>query len=274
MFEDTNQTALKLSIQFFAEDGGEPEGMDEDGDELFAEDPEDTNPEATEGTEPSGEAETGAEGGNPEEDTNPDGGQTDAKVKVRYLGQERELSMSELVTAAQKGLDYDHVRQERDALRQSPELLLLDQLAEEAGLTRAEYIRAVQQRREEMQIADDVKNGVPEETARRLRALEAAERRRKAEEAQAERKRSREQELQDFIRAYPDVKEFPEEVLDSIRKGEKPLAAYQAYENRMLKARLAAFEKNSDNKRRSPGSLAGSGSRENADAFSEGFDSI
>ena len=69
------------------------------------------------------------------------------------------------------------------------------------------------------------------------------------------------------------MQEFPEEVLAAISKGEKPLYAYQAYENRQLKTKLAAFQKNEENKQKTAGSMKGSGTPEEADAFSSGFDS-
>lgn len=273
MFEETNQTPLKLSIQFFAEDG---EGdMDGGFDDLFAEEPDATG-DAEEGkTESAGEPLETEPEGNPEE-TIPEAGKESAPamVKVKHLGREVELSMEQLIANAQKGLDYDHIRQERDNLRQAPEIALLDRLAREAGMSRADYVAAVNRRQQEQQIASEVQRGVPEEAARRLHALEEAERKRAEEETARAAQRARNQDLLEFVQEYPDVREFPPEVLEAISKGQKPLAAYQAYENRQLKTKLAAMQKNQENRQKSAGSMKGSGTPEEADAFSSGFDSI
>ena len=240
---------------------------DEDFDDLFGDETTEETPEASEETPPEG-GETGAAAG----ETNPEA-EKPATVRVKHLGQEMELSMDELIANAQKGLDYDHVREERDQLRQSPEISLLDRLSKAAGMTRSEYVAAVEQRQKEQEIAAQMQRGIPEEAARRLQKLEEAETRREAEERAREAAQVRNQDLMDFIKAYPDVQEFPEEVLAAISKGEKPLYAYQAYENRQLKTKLAAFQKNEENKQKTAGSMKGSGTPEEADAFSSGFDS-
>ena len=278
MFEETNQTPLKLSIQFFAEDGEGDTG--DEFDDLFSEGTDTTDTTGEAGTEsektPPEDKEDGAETEGQPEETNPEAGKgtAPATVKVKHLGQEVELSMEQLIANAQKGLDYDHIRQERDSLRQAPEIALLDRLARDAGMSRADYVDAVNRRQVEQQIANEVKRGVPEEAARRLHALEEAERRRTEEETARAAQKARNQDLLEFVQEYPDVKEFPPEVLEAISKGQKPLAAYQAYENKQLKAKLAALQKNQDNKQKTAGSMRGAGTPEEADAFSSGFDSI
>ena len=126
---------------------------------------------------------------------------------------------------------------------------------------------------EEAQIAAQMQRGIPEDVARRLQALEGAQRQREAEEQARAAAQARNRDLAAFVKAYPDVTEFPEEVVAAISQGEKPLAAYQAYENKQLKAKLAAYQKNEENKQKTAGSMKGSGASEEADAFSSGFDS-
>ena len=61
-----------------------------------------------------------------------------------------------------------------------------------------------------------------------------------------------------FLEAYPDVRgsDVPEEVWRQVAEGESLVTAYTMYENRQLKAQLAAQRQNGENARRSVGSLA------------------
>lgn len=240
--------------------------QDEDLDDLFSEEPETRAESESEPAVPeSGEAEAAPTGETSPAEPAP------ATVKVKHLGQEMELSMEELIANAQKGLDYDHIRTERDNLK--PEIELLDQLAKAAGMSRGDYVAAVRKHQEDAQIAAQMQRGIPEDVARRLQALEGAQRQREAEDQARAAAQARNRDLAAFVKAYPDVTEFPEEVVAAIAQGEKPLAAYQAYENKQLKAKLAAYQKNEENKQKTAGSMKGSGASEEADAFSSGFDS-
>ncbi|MBC8529717.1 hypothetical protein H8699_09780 [Christensenellaceae bacterium NSJ-44] len=70
-----------------------------------------TNPEErTMDTAPEGAGDAGFEAGLA-------GGEEQARYIVKYNGQEMEMGLEELITNAQKGLNYDHVKGERDALR-------------------------------------------------------------------------------------------------------------------------------------------------------------
>lgn len=266
MLEDTNQATVESA------DTG-TQTADDSFEDIF-EAPDTTEAEESQSAEAEEPQDTGTEAAVGEDTDSGDPAEQPAKIKVRHLGQDVELTMSELIANAQKGLDYDHVRQERDSLRQSPEVALIDRLAKQAGMSRADYIQAVEQRTRDQQIAAEVKRGVPEDVARRLQALEADRREREEQDRVRQIKQARNQDLMEFVKAYPDVQEFPPEVLDDISKGQKPLAAYQAYENRQLKAKLAALEKNNDNRKKTAGSLKGSGTPEEADAFLAGFDSV
>lgn len=60
--------------------------------------------------------------------------------------------------------------------------------------------------------------------------------------------------LLDFVRQYPDVLEFPAEVEEQIRGGQKPLEAYRCYENAQLRRKLRELEQNEANRRGAIGS--------------------
>ncbi len=203
---------------------------------------------------------------------------TEPKYKVKYNGTEMELPVSELITHAQKGMNYDHVLQERDALRNAPELQMLDRYAKASGMTRQQYVEYLDKQMQESEVQQQIASGVPEGVARRLTELERAESMRKEKETAMEAQAQERARYEAFIRAYPEVKEFPEEVAQAIVSGEEPLSAYRAYENRRLlteiealKSQLQAKEKNENNKKKDFGGADSEGSDEGQDAFLAGL---
>ena len=291
---DTNM--LRIGIQFFAEETTPAEsGNEDDGYGLF-----DGYTEGAQDTNASGEGQ--AEGEEKEHAADQTPGETDAaqdartqgteRFKVVHLGEEKELTRDEMIAYAQKGMDYDHVRNERDQLRHSPEFEVLDKMAKASGMTRAEYIariremeRAEEQRGIENQIRDmhpDAPDDLISETARlRQQAAEAEKRSAEEQKARAVReaaeqsRRERQQkEMREFIEAYPDMRDFkkeiPAEVWERVRGGESLLSAYRAHENAQLKAKIAAMEKSAENRGRAVGSVRGEGNGE-SDDFLAGF---
>ena len=121
-------TGTEVAEELTAEQGDDfLSGLDEadaaDEDEEEAEESEDYDeadqPEAEESTQEQGEAQT------EKEDTQ--------LFKVKHLGQEIELTMEQMIENAQKGLDYDRIRQDRDTLKSSRKLQLLEDLAKDSG---------------------------------------------------------------------------------------------------------------------------------------------
>ena len=311
--EDTNlrersAEALQIGIQFFAEDTtpAESGGVDE-GESLFdGWDEEGADTDAAETEQPEGEEREGAEAGGdpsaaPQDDNgaargdDPKGAAQDTsaeRFKVVHLGKEQELTREEMIALAQKGMDYDHVREERDKYRQAPEFSVIDKMAEASGLTRQQYIEHITQMEQaeaERKLAAEMKEKFPDapdellsETARLKKEQAEAERRAAAEKREAEekertaaqRKERQQRELTEFIEAYPDIKDFereiPKEVWQRVRGGESLLSAYRAHENEQLRAKPAALEKTQENKERAVGSTKGEGDGE-VDDFLAGF---
>lgn len=214
---------LRLPLQWFAEGGEEP-------------------PAPEEGEQALGEAvwEAAEDGGAPAEEAPGEGEKDERIVRLTHLGQAREVPLSEAVSLAQKGLDYDHIRQERDELRRDPAWEVLDAFAARSGLSRGEYVRALKE-----QMAGAAPS--PEEGRR-------AEYRR-------------------FFEAYPEVgvADIPDEVWRRAAAGEPLVEAYRRHENAQLKAKLAALEQNERNRQAAVGSLAGEAGQDEADPFLQGF---
>lgn len=182
----------------------------------------------------------------------------------------RQFTKDEVVAMAQKGWDYDTVRQERDQLRQyreeaDPALLMVKNYAEKSGLTVEQYLDVV--RRQEL-----LSQGVNEQTANaqislekqqaameaRTRADQEARQQQEAVQRKAqEQQDTRRKDMEAFLAAHPGVKgsDIPQEVWAQVAAGKSLIAAYAEHENEQLKAELAAERQNKANAQRSPGSL-------------------
>lgn len=202
-----------------------------------------------------------------------------ASLKVKYNGQELEVPADELPAYVQKGMNYDHVYGELEQLRAAQRETaqyqqVISQFAAQAGMEPQEYLAALQRQRQEREIAQQVQSGVPEQVARRLYSLEQTERKRKEQEALQRQQYQRHQQFVQLAKEYPGLKEFPPEVVEKINAGETPLNAYRAYELEQLRQKLSIYEKNQENRAKTPGSAAGELPGEEQDEFMSGFSSV
>lgn len=184
----------------------------------------------------------------------------------------RQVNKDELVAMAQKGWDYDTVRQERDQLRQykneaNPALELVRTYAQRNGMELNEYLDFCRKQ-------DLVRSGLSEEAAAEKLGIEkeraafdaerAAFNAEKAEKEslarqEQEKAEARQKDFEAFIAAYPgiDPNSIPKEVWVSVQNGESLMVAYTKHENARLKAELAAERQNKVNQQKTPGSLGG-----------------
>ena len=83
----------------------------------------------------------------------------------------------------------------------------------------------------------------------------------------------------EFLKKYPDVKEYPDEVAADIEKGISPIVAYESYIQKKeyaakmeeLNKQIAKEEKKAKNKANSTGSLKENDGETEDDWFSEGL---
>lgn len=219
-----------------------------------------------------GQGETPAQPEQPEKAAEP-GAET---FTLKHLDEVRQVGKEEVVSLAQKGLDYDRIRTERDELRQyrqeaDPALALVKGYAEKNAMTVGEYIDYC--RRQEL-----VAQGVNEPTARaqvelekrqarmeaQTRAEAEAQRRQEAILQQArERQESRKRDMTAFLEAFPGVKgeDVPREVWAKVAAGESLVTAYTMYQNQQLQLQLAAQRQNRENAARTPGSMSTQGEK-------------
>lgn len=262
---------LKLPLQFFAE--GEAEGepaaageQTDDWGDAFATDAieEPVEVENEQAPDALGEGEQPAV---------PEAAPAEQTVTITHLGQTQEIPLSEAVSLAQKGMDYDHVRQERDELRQAPAWEVMDYFASRSGQTREEYIQTLRDQMEQDQLAQYTNQGMDEQAAKDLLELKRFKERQEQETRQREEENKKKEEYHKFFSAYPDVNpaDIPDDVWQQVGQGESLLGAYRSYENAQLKAKLAALEQNEKNKQAAVGSLAGEAGQDEVDPFLQGF---
>lgn len=184
----------------------------------------------------------------------------------------RQVTRDELVAMAQKGWDYDTVRQERDQLRQyrqeaDPALELVKGYAQRNGMSVGDYLdfcRKQELMRGGLSEQDAVtKLGMEKERAEldaRQADIKAKEEQqtsnlRKAQEAA----QARQKDIEAFYKIYPgvDPKTIPQEVWAAVKNGDTLTNAYTMHENKRLTAELAAERQNKANQAKSPGSLGG-----------------
>ena len=212
---------------------------------------------------------------------------------LKYNKETKQYTRQQVTELAQKGLNYDHVTEQRDRLQQEIADLtkfrdensaILDTLraaAEASGKSVQEYLTSI---RTNLLVAQ----GISPETARERILREDAEQRlhsqQKAEEAAANRKRDAEQRQKDdiarFQKKYKDVdpKTIPQEVWEAVRGGELLTDAYGDYQRRELERqlreaneKLAIRAKNESNRQKSLGSLQSTKQETGKDPFLEGF---
>lgn len=212
---------------------------------------------------------------------------------LKYNKETKQYTRQQVTELAQKGLNYDHVTEQRDRLQQENADLarfrdensaILDTLraaAEASGKSVPEYLTSI---RTNLLVAQ----GISPETARERILREDAEQRlhsqQKAEEAEANSKRDAEQRQKDdiarFQKKYKDVdpKAIPQEVWEAVRGGELLTDAYGDYQRRELERqlreaneKLAIRAKNESNRQKSLGSLQSTKQETGKDPFLEGF---
>lgn len=238
-----------------------------------------------------GAAETAAEAG-AEAQTETTEQKADAPEKtwtLRHMDETKNVGEAEMVTLAQKGMDYDRIRAKYDESKPAMEILSI--FAKQKGVSVSDYVSFL---RTEAKKAD----GLSEAEARRsieLEDREAAVTAREAEQA-AERQAAeqanaaanaaaqrRKADIDEFAREYPDVARnpdaIPKEVWDAVAAGSSLTVAYAKYtakqareEAERTRSAAQAAQQNVKNAARSTGSMQSAGQNAGGrDPFLEGW---
>lgn len=209
--------------------------------------------------------------------------------------EEKTYSREEVISLAQKGADYDRVKDQLTRSKEEKEQLqtqldsqkeavdVLNELAKDAGVEPSAMIR-------NLRVGLLKKQGLSEDAANeRLLRMDAEKEnavlKAAAETAPKETPKDRAQrELAEFRNAYPDV-ELTEEVLGAlmadVQSGTTLTNAYQKYESAKkdaqiaeLQRQLAAEKQNKENLASSPGSQADSGGKRTKSDFDDFMDAF
>lgn len=197
----------------------------------------------------------------------------DQRFELKHLDERKTVTLEEMKTLAQKGMDYDRIRQERDDMRVGWDFLkelagnrpvqdLIDearaaQLVEAQGIDRQTAIERVKLDRERKSF----------EAKQQAAAAEAQAQQSAASAAEAE-KAAHEKWRQDcfmaFSKEFPDVdpKSIPKDVWDAFQKGETLVSAYRGHRLKELETEMKNKQQAEDAAQRSTGSQQTAGSNE------------
>lgn len=283
MEENTNEVEVEVSDEDLAgfddawdeeDDSLSEEGSVEDDEPVVDERPdqdEDGNPDLGHDDEPEQPSEEAEEPGTETETGN-------QRFKIKYNGNEEEYDLDQMTTLAQKGRDYDHVREERDALKGKGGKYeaFLQKLADKAGVSIEEQIDLT----EAMWLMDEEAekgNSLTEaEALLRVQRNRNAAAEQAKEEAPA--KTDADREVARFMAIYPGVKyeDIPQKVWDVANQTGDLVMAYTMNEIDKLKSENEKLKQDAHNERnakRSTGPLKSTGTNRVKDDFDEGWNS-
>lgn len=294
--EDFESALFDEDYQTDGDDGADDSDVTE-----TEEDPQETGSDGEDGDEGDDSDEEDDTDDSEEDDADGDeedeSGNTDADktFTIKVNKEERKVSLEEMTTLAQKGADYDRVKEQNTKHQQTiadlqsklegvsaqqNALDILGTIAQRSNLT-------LDQLAESLYINFRKTAGASEDVAREelksaklekeLNSYKAKQTQQQEQETDAEARAQRD--IEQFGRDYPDV-ELSEELVDKlvpdIQNGMSLSAAYRKYEKAQdaakiadLERKLAAKEQNDKNKKRSPGSQKDSGGRKSKSDYDE-----
>ena len=234
--------------------------------------------EDTENQDASDEAEQPAEAVGNDDSQQEDLAAAAETFTLKVNKEERSYTREEVISLAQKGADYDRVKDKLGAHQQT-----IDALAEVAKTMGTEVpalldtlmVKALMQ-----------KEGISEEVARERILRQKAEKENSAlkqaaaQQTEAESGQQRAQrEIADFRKSYPDVqltKDLLKALMSDVQSGMSIKEAYERHETaqkdariKELEAQLAAEKQNNKNRAASPGSQKDSGGRREKTDFDD-----
>ena len=215
---------------------------DEDNDEMFAEEITDEADQQTQGSPETEETE-------PTEAEQPDGQDTDQYLELKHFDEVKKVNKEQAKVLAQKGMDYDRIRERADKLQKYEDFLneikgdfaSLEDLMDD---TRARLK------------AD--KDGISYEDAL-AKVKEQPEQAKQGREELLE--QIRRESVDAFAKAHPELKpdDIPQEVWEDIFQTNNLEASYIKYQAKKTKDENAFLKKNAENKARSTGSMKSDG---------------
>lgn len=291
--ENENISFDEFEAAFGDETGNQTDFADEGTGDVTTQDPQETGDET-------GEEEDS--GGEPDPEEQPDKEKPPAEkaepetFTLKVNKEEKTYSREEVISLAQKGADYDRVKEQLNTSRETASQLqiqldsqkeameLLTDMAKESGMEMPKFLDTIR-----MNMLK--KQGLSEEAASERLLRMKAEKENAALKANAEQLQTKEtaadratREIAEFREAYPDVqitKELVDKLMDDVHGGKSLTEAYRNLERAQTAAKIAELERqlaaqkqNAENRAASPGSQKDSGGRRTKseyDDFMEAF---
>jgi hypothetical protein len=266
LFDGLNDDIPDAGAEQNADESEEPET------EESVEDEEDADQQDSEDEDDSGEEEDSSDDGDTEEAEEEEKEEVpDQKFTLKHLDEVREVDRDEVVELAQKGMDYDRIRSERDTMKPRLEEL-------EAFLKRIAGDQSIEDLIDstlaKLDVADAEKRGEELDEVEQFKKLRIERVKRETknppppkEEEKTEEEKEKERlgkSIKRFLKEYPTVKaeDVPKEVWIDYKNGRADLLeCYQLYENKKLKDELKTLKQNQKNKERSTGSKKSAGKK-------------
>jgi len=239
-------------------------------------------PDAEEGTETEGE---NAESESTEADVSADNATENKEEEGHQLytlkdkGGEKQYRIDDVLSLAQKGMDYDGLRQDRDRLREDHNFL--KELAESSNMTVEELKDSTRALIYRDKMAAEGKEVSEVEALRHVQRERTTAKETAAENEKAAAEQKRKDMISNFVKEFPNVNavDIPNSVWDEAHGTGDLAGAYRKYTSSQkdteiaeLKAKLQKLETNIKNKERSTGSMKSAGSVTPKDDFDSGWD--
>mgnify|MGYP007048168798 CR=1 FL=1 len=288
--EETMDSGYEEFVSAFDGDGNQTVTTLESGAETEERtDTEQNETPADEGAEDTPAEETGEE---PKPDGEPDKPDADQTFTIKVNKEERSVGLAEMTALAQKGADYDRVKEQHTADQQTIQDLrtqldgqkdvmeIMGILAEKTGTPLNDLAEMLYVSYRKGAGSTETEAKLELQNARLQKGLNAAAAEKDKQKEAAESSQNRAQrEVDEFRRSYPDV-EFTDELVNKltpdVQAGMTLLSAYQKYETAQKEARIAELErqlaaekKNRENRSSSPGSQKDSGGQRGKSDFDD-----
>lgn len=213
------------------------------------------------------------------------------KLKIKYNGEEKEISQEEAVTLAQKGMNYDHLKAELESLKNSDELTWIAKMAKQAGAKDVksfieETDNSIKQNKVDLRASELEDEGMSKEHAIRtakaeielesLKDVKPLQTEKEADDTSIVLTKSYTKMFQAFpeTKDYKNISDFPPEVIKRLQNNPDeltPFEIYQDYKMDLMKKELEIVKQNESAKKRSLGSVRSPKSDEADDPFLMGF---
>ncbi len=285
--EETMDSGYEDFVSAFDGDGNQTVTEQETGAETEQQaDTEQNETPAEESAEGAPAEDTGKESGT---DGEPD---TEQTFTIKVNKEERSVGLAEMTKLAQKGADYDRVKEQHTADQQTIQDLrtqldgqkdvmeIMGILAEKTGTPLNDLAEMLYVSYRKGAGSTETEAKLELQNARLQKGLSAAAAEKDKQKEAAESSQNRAQrEVEEFRRSYPDV-EFTDELVSrltpDVQAGMTLLSAYQKYETAQKEARIAELErqlaaekKNRENRSTSPGSQRDSGGQRGKSDFDD-----